>query len=85
MISIDPQQRVDWWRVIDDLNKAGLGFRGIAQQTQIPLATLAGYKNLNVEPKHADGERLLALWRRTCTPAIPTTAGSVRNRERSAG
>lgn len=79
------QVRVDWWRILNDLNTKGMGMRTISDLTSIPLATLAGYKNLNVEPKHADGERLLVLWRRNMMPALPVVTGSVRNRERSAG
>lgn len=78
-------QRVDWWKVITDLGKAGLSLTDISVAAIIPRSTLDGYKNMNVEPKHADGERLLALWRLKCAPSVPTTTGSVRNRERSAG
>lgn len=77
--------RIDWWRIIADLSAKGMTMQRVSDLTSIPLSTLAGYKNLNVEPKHADGERLLVLWRRTVMPALPVTAGSVRNRERSAG
>lgn len=82
---MDAQQRVDWWRVIDDLNKANMTLEAIGNVVRIPTSTLAGYKNLNVEPKHADGERLLMLWRRTVVPVIPMTRGSTRNRCRNAG
>lgn len=77
--------RINWWQIIADLSKKGMTMEVIGGLVNIPVSTLAGYKNLNVEPKHADGERLLMLWRRTMMPAIPVTAGSVRNRERSAG
>lgn len=77
--------RVDWWRVLADLNRFGLSVTDVSSQTSIPRSTLDGYKNLNVEPKHADGERLLALWRLKCAPMVPVITGSVRNRERSAG
>jgi len=77
--------RVDWWRVINDLSQKGMSLEVISGLTTIPKATLAGYKNLNVEPKHADGERLVALWKRTMMPVLPVNVGSVRNRERSAG
>lgn len=85
MTEPDTQVRVDWWRVITDLSNKGMTMEAISGQVSIPLSTLAGYKNLNVEPKHADGERLLALWKRTMMPPMPVVTGSVRNRERSAG
>lgn len=77
--------RINWWQIIADLSKKGMTMEVIGGLVNIPVSTLAGYKNLNVEPKHADGERLLMLWRRTMMPALPVVTGSVRNRERSAG
>lgn len=85
LVGIDPQQRVDWWRVMDDLSKAGMTMEAVSAAVSIPVSTLAGYKNSNVEPKHADGERLVELWRRRVMPTVPMTRGSVRNGERNAG
>lgn len=85
LTSIDPQQRVDWWKVMDDLSKAGMTMEAVSAAVSIPVSTLAGYKNSNVEPKHADGERLVALWQLRVVPAVPMTRGSVRNGERGAG
>ncbi len=73
-------QRVDWWRILDDLRKLGLGFDAVSRGTGIPVSTLAGYKNLNAEPKHADGSVLIALWKtRHDAAPLPVMAGSVRN------
>lgn len=83
-MELDPQRRVDWWKVMDDLSKAGMTMEAVSAAVFIPVSTLAGYKNSNVEPKHADGERLLALWRQRLTPELPMTRGSVRNGERTA-
>lgn len=74
-------QRVDWFRVLDDLRRTGLRFDDVSDGTGIPRATLAGYKNLDVEPKHADGTALLRLWRaRHDGVVVPVVQGSVRNR-----
>jgi len=81
----DTATRVNWWQVIVDLGKANLSLADIAAATGIPKSTLDQYKNRNSEPKHADGERLLSLWRTTVLPKVPTVQGSVRNRERSTG
>ena len=78
-------QRVDWWRVLDDLRKSGLGFEAVSKGTGIPCSTLVGYKNLNVEPKHADGSILIALWKtRHDAVTVPVMQGSVRNGLRAA-
>jgi hypothetical protein len=56
-----PALGVDWFRVITDLASAGLRLRGIADAIDVPTATLIGWKQ-GAEPKHIDGDRLIALW-----------------------
>ena len=75
---LQPDQRVNWWQVIEDLRRAGMTTEAVAKAVAIPKSTLLGYKNLAAEPRHADGERLLALWRATVMPAVPVLADSVR-------
>lgn len=53
--------RVDWFRLIVDLNRAGHSTRRFADILGIPRTTIEGWK-AGAEPKHADGERLIALW-----------------------
>lgn len=76
--ALQPGQRYDWWRVISDLQMHGMSLEGIAEVTFIPKSTLMGYKNLYAEPKHADGERLLALWRQRMLPPFPIREGTTR-------
>ena len=71
--------RIDWWRMIEDLRRTGLSVEGIADATSIPKSTLLGYRNLDAEPKHADGEQLKQLWLRRMVPPLPVKQGSVRN------
>lgn len=80
MTELAQGQRVDWWQLLDDLRRVGLGFDAVSKGTGIPVSTLAGYKNLNAEPKHADGSVLIALWKtRHDGGMVPITRGSVRN------
>ncbi len=84
MTELAQGQRVDWWQLLDDLRRVGLGFDAVSKGTGIPVSTLAGYKNLNAEPKHADGSVLIALWKtRHDGNPVPVTSGSVRNRLRA--
>lgn len=53
--------RIDWFRVIADLNRAGYSTRGFADSLGIARTTIEGWK-AGSEPKHADGEKLLAWW-----------------------
>ena len=71
--------RCDWWRIVTDL-QMHMSLEAIFEVTGIPVSTLAGYKNLNAEPKHADGERLISLWRQRMVPPLPIVAGTTRSR-----
>jgi len=80
MTELTHGHRVDWWRVLEDLRRTGLSLEAIAVSTTIPKSTLLGYRNLDAEPKHADGSVLVALWRaRHDASVLPLQAGSVRN------
>lgn len=70
--------RVNWERIIEDLRRSGLSVEAMAEATSIPRSTLLGYRNLDAEPKHADGEALLRLWRTRMVPPLPVQQGSVR-------
>lgn len=76
--TLAPDQRVDWWQILQDLSMHGLSLEAISEVTSIPKSTLLGYKNLDAEPKHADGERLKALWWQRMVPPLPVIPGSVR-------
>jgi hypothetical protein len=72
--------RCDWWRVIQDLSTRRLSVAAIALAAGILKSTLMGYKNQAVEPKQADGVRLLQLWRDRMLPALPMVEGNTRVR-----
>lgn len=55
------EPRTDWFRVLSDLARHGVDVRAIRRRLNIPKSTLAYWKQGN-EPRHSDGERLLALW-----------------------
>lgn len=61
MSARDLDTRIDWFRVIADLNRAGYSTRGFADSLGIARTTIEGWK-AGAEPKHADGEKLLAWW-----------------------
>lgn len=56
-----PEPRVDWFRVIADLARKGVGRRTIARRIHVAQGTAQGWKQ-GAEPRHSDGERLIALW-----------------------
>lgn len=62
MIRIDTDpRRIDWFRVLADLQRAGVPVKSVATMLRIPRSTMVGWRQ-GAEPKFVDGERLLQLW-----------------------
>lgn len=80
--ALPPGQCIDWWQVIQDLHMHGMSVQAIADATYIPRSTVMGYKNLGVEPKHADGMRVLALWSARMVGEPPIIMCSIRQTDR---
>jgi hypothetical protein len=53
--------RIDWSRVLLDLESAALSLRRIEHLTGISKSALSRYRN-GAAPMHADGELLITLW-----------------------
>ena len=56
--------RVDWFRVLMDLKRAGLSLGCTADFVETSKSAVIGWKNDDVEPGHQTGERLIVLWER---------------------
>ncbi|MFT3806094.1 hypothetical protein [Arenimonas sp.] len=72
---LQTESRVDWFAILDALNRRGLNTTMIAVEVEIPRATILGWKQ-GREPCHADGERLVGLWLRMtgeARDALPMT------------
>ncbi|HEY5850406.1 MAG TPA: hypothetical protein VIT62_06530 [Lysobacter sp.] len=57
----DPALRVHWFRVLSDLTHQGFRSRSVARRLAVAKSTVLGWK-AGAEPRHSDGERLIALW-----------------------
>lgn len=55
------QRRVDWFRVLADLQYLGLTNIDVSSRLDIPRRTVGGWKS-GQEPRHVDGDALLDLW-----------------------
>lgn len=55
--------RIDWFRVLIDLQRRGLPVSLVAGQLRIPESTILRWKQ-GAEPRYADGEALVSLWAR---------------------
>lgn len=66
-----PRHRVDWFRVLADLQYLGMSNNEAADRMGVPQRTVAGWKE-GAEPRHCDGEVLIGLW---CEMTGKTRAG----------
>lgn len=55
-------RRVDWFRLMVELKRAGWSLRAMSAATGISKPVLVGLRNSGSEPKHKAGETLVALW-----------------------
>lgn len=53
--------KVDWFRVIVDLEREGYGATIVALSIAVPKTTLLGWKQ-GSRPRFEEGDRLIALW-----------------------
>ena len=54
-------RRVDWFKVITQLSRAGLSPHMVSDSIGVPRSTLIGWKQ-GAEPRYTEGERLVSLW-----------------------
>lgn len=54
---------VSWWHVIVALERNGYTHGATAAAIGCTRGAVEGWKNKAAEPRHEDGERLIALWR----------------------
>lgn len=62
MTKIPELPGVSWWHVVTDLSRRGYTSAQVAAVIGCGGSTVRDWKNLDSEPNHMDGERLLALW-----------------------
>lgn len=55
------EPRTDWFRVLADLSRHRFGNRTVARRVCVSKGTVSNWK-AGAEPRHSDGERLIALW-----------------------
>lgn len=60
-MSSQAEQRVDWFKVITGILRAGYSIQSIGETIGIPRSTLIGWKQ-GAEPRYTEGERLVSFW-----------------------
>lgn len=66
--TVNRARRIDWARILANLQAAGMSLQQIADQVQVSKSTLYGYLNPDApsEPAYWVGHSLLALWCSKC-------------------
>ena len=54
--------RVDWFRVMAELQAKGYSVTAVSAAIDVAKSTVMGWRILDAEPRHSDGERLVGLW-----------------------
>lgn len=57
-----PDQRVNWFRLLADLKRAGFSHYAVAKDLGIPRETVRDWSSRVQEPRHYAGELLIAFW-----------------------
>lgn len=62
------ERRIDWARIIENLNRAGMSLQDIAEWLEVGKSTLRGYTDPDIpsEPAYWVGHCLLLLWCERC-------------------
>ena len=55
------EKRVDWFKVITGLTKAGYSLNTVSAAVGVARTTLIGWKQ-GAEPRYTEGERLVSFW-----------------------
>lgn len=55
------ERRVDWFKVITQLSRAGHSPHMVSDSIGVPRSTLIGWKQ-GAEPRYTEGERLVSFW-----------------------
>ena len=61
MLELKAQEKVDWFRVLDDLNRRDWSTRRISANIDVPRSTLIGWKAGSC-PDYEKANRLIWLW-----------------------
>ena len=78
--------RISWFRLFAELKDYGLSLYAVEHRLDVPKSTIISWK-AGVEPKHADGERLIQLWeqvtgkQRGCLPTEQRYLNAYRRRK----
>ena len=85
VVVVSRGDRPDWWKITDDLRKAGVTIEQQAQIVGVSKAAVLGWRNLDAEPSYTAGHRMLALWAERVMPARQCVRQTVATPEHWSG
>jgi len=57
-----PLSVTDWAAMLGEMRRLGVGIDSLGRHLGMPRTTLQHYAYMGGQPKHAEGERLIAFW-----------------------
>ena len=70
MIKLEQNERIDWFRIIADLNRAGVSTVRAAKDTNVPKSTIQGWIQESGNPRLEVGLRVIEYWAKKCKKRI---------------
>ena len=61
MTLVAPDEKIDWFRIIIDLERSGYSLRAVSAAIDTPHSTILGWKQGSA-PAFEAGDRLIDLW-----------------------
>lgn len=61
-LTLDKNELIDWFRVITDIERAGIPTRKLAEALDIPPSTMMGWKLDQCRPRFEEALRVLNAW-----------------------
>lgn len=63
MLQIDKdRERVDWFRIVCDLERKGINIPQMSRKLEIPESTIKGWKKYIARPKFEEGITVILFW-----------------------
>lgn len=62
MFVLKKNERIDWFRVIVDIERSGWSLRKLGAEVGVPHSTLQGWKLEHGRPKFEESVRVIVVW-----------------------
>lgn len=70
MFHLDEDERIDWFRIMSELKRAGVSVERASRETKVPKSTIQGWTQQIGNPRLEVGLRVIEYWARKCKKKI---------------